>query len=215
MYNCLIIFGESNSGKTYSADLTNKKFNIKTIHFDFVISLVSESIRKYFEKTKFEEEEMMRYCRGLGVSISEFEMLVNDLKKMFSNNFEFFENFYVKSIKGIRPSWSFRLGIDELKDVMNLGRNGQLLDPYGLHIMDLVFKYLIKETNDFIIEGVYFSKKSFFLEFIQLKCEKISYLETFYNQETKEYSYNYNTKMMNSLDEICKNLKDELNFGNL
>jgi len=214
MYNCVVIFGESHSGKSYIADFIQKKLNVKTFHLDIVISFVTESIRKYFENKKFKGEEKFLYIKGLDVSNKEFDNLLDDLNKMFLKNLEFFENLYVKSIKEIRPSWSFRTGIDKPKDVMNLGRLGNLLNPYGSYIIDLVFKFIIKRTPHFVIEGIYFSKDTNYLKKLETRCKKISYLETFYNQETRSYAYEFNKIKINSLGEIIKKLKNELNFGN-
>ena len=230
MYNCLVILGKPNSGKTYAAYFIKKKMNVKTIHFDFLISIVCESIRKYFEKKKFEEKEKMWYREGLDVSNNEFAILLCDLNKLISKNTDFFENLYVKSIKGTRPSWSHRPGIDKQRvimdlvklskllnpygsHIMDLAKLSKLLNPYGSHIMDLVFLHIIKGSLHFVIEGIYFSRGTNFLKKLETRCNKISYLQTFYNQITRRYSYKYNTIKAKSLDEIIKNLKDELKFG--
>ena len=213
MYNCVVIFGESNSGKSYATNMIKKKINVKTFHFDFVISLACESIRNFFEKKKFENEAIVWYRRGLDVSNNELDNFLSDLNKMISINNDFFKDIYIKSIKGTRPSWSFRPGIDKPKDVINLGSFGQLLNPFGSHIMDLVFIYLIKGTFNFVIEGIYFSNESNFLKKLQTKCKKISYLQTIYNQETKCYTYEFNKKKINSLLEIIKKIKNELNLN--
>ncbi len=212
MYNCVVVFGESNSGKSYVTNMIKKKINVKTIHFDFVISLICENIRNFFEKKKFENEAIVWYRQDIDISNNELDNFLSDLNKMISINNDFFNDLYIKSIKGTRPSWSFRPGIDQPKDVINLGSFGQLLNTFGSHIMDLIFIYLIKGTFNFVIEGIYFSNETNFLKKLQTKCKKISYLQTIYDEETKSYTYKFNKKRTNSLLEIIEKIKDELNL---
>lgn len=212
MYNCLIISGESNSGKSHAAEMVKKKLNVKTIHFDYVISFVCENIRHYFEKKKFEQEEKVWYRNGLNITNNEFNFLISDFNKLISDNNNFFENLYDKSIKNLRPSWSYRPGTDEPKDIINLGKLGQLLNSFGSNIIDLVFIHIIHASPHFVIEGIYFSKGTNFLEKLETKCKKISYLQTIYNQETKSHSYEYNNNKFKSLDEIIKKFTDESIF---
>ena len=79
----------------------------------------------------------------ISTGLLKLDNFLSDLNKMISINNDFFNDLYIKSIKGTRPSWSFRPGIDQPKDVINLGSFGQLLNTFGSHIMDLIFIYLI------------------------------------------------------------------------
>ena len=211
MSNCLVIFGETQSGKTYTARILQRIFKTKTIYFDFVISAICESIRNFFEKKEFDDQETLWY-KKIFDSEKDFGNFINDLKDIIYSNVEFFEKLYNKSIKGKRSASSFRSDIDSPSDVINLGLLGVSLNPIGSDIIDLVFKYIVKKSDFIVIEGIYFSSGTNYIKQLSSFCNKIVYLQTFYDHDKKIANYEYNMKKIHSIKEIVGNLMDDLFF---
>ena len=131
MTDCLVIFGESNNGKTYVARVLYNIFKIKTIYFDFIISVSCENIRNFFEKKEFNAKDIQWYAKIFD-SENDFNNFNNDFEILLNNNVEFFRKLYDKSIKGTRSASSFKPGIDSPKDVINLAIIGKLGKKFGI-----------------------------------------------------------------------------------
>ena len=211
MTDCLVIFGESNSGKTYAARILNNIFNKKIIYSDFVISAVCENIRFFFENKEFEAKDIQWYDKIFD-SEDDFNNFKDDFKVLLNNNIEFFRTLYNKSIKEKRSASSFRPGVDSPNDVINLGINGKLLNTFGSDIVNLIFKHIVKTSDQFIIEGIYFSNDTNYIKQFKINCKRLVQLQTFFDHDRKIARYAYNMKTMNSIKEIVVNLMNDLFF---
>lgn len=209
MSDCLVIFGESNSGKTYVARILNNIFKIKTIYSDFVISVVCENIRNFFEKKEFDVKDIQWYDKVFD-SENDFNNFNNDFKVLLNNNIPFFKKLYDNRIKEKRSASSFRPGVDSPNDVINLGVSGQLLNPFGSNIVNLIFKHIVKTSDQFILEGIYFSTGTNYIKQLEINCERLVYLQTFYDHDSSLARYEYNVKTMDSIKEIVSNLMNDL-----
>jgi len=209
MTNCLVIYGESNSGKTYTARILNNIFECKTIYFDFVISAVCETIRNFFEKKEIKKNKKLWHMKIFD-NEKDLDNFLMDVHNLIKNNIEFFEKIYTKSIKNVRSATSFKSGVDSPKDVINLGLLGQSLNPFGSNIIDLVLKHIVKNSVFVIMEGIYFSPKTNYITQLKKFCTKIVLLQTCYDSNNKIGTYEYDMKKFFSIKEIVGKLMDDL-----
>jgi len=73
-------------------------------------------------------------------------------------------------------------------------------------IMNLVFRYLIKNSSFFVMEGYYFKDESF-KESVKKKCDDINYLECCYKNRKNSFIYKFNEKNLKDLDDLKTEVK--------
>ncbi len=207
MRTCLVITGKPQSGKTEITRIIKKTLNVQVIHFDHIISLVSDIIRKFFEKKEFSEEEKQLHTKRNFYSIIDFDNFILDFNPILIRDVKLFKKIYETTIKVKKPSWSFRSDTDSRKDFWNLGIIGKLLNPYGSDIVNLVIKHVSKHSNFFVVEGACLSKGSNYLKQIQTSCSKFDFLQTYYNSDEGIYYYDFNNKKITSTKEIIDILR--------
>ena len=186
----------------------NTVFKTKVIYFDFVISAFCECIRNFFEKKEFDAQDILWHTKIFD-SEKDFGNFINELKDLINENTKFFKKLYVHSIKEIGSASSFKPGIDSPNDVVNLGRLGNSLNPFGSAIIDLVLKHIVKTSDFFIINGIYFATKKNFFKQLDNECSKMILLQTFSNRK-KVISYKYNKKKISSINDVVTKLKEDL-----
>ncbi len=207
MRTCLVIYGKPQSGKTEITRIIKKTLNVQVIHFDHIISLLSDIIRKFFEKKEFSEEEKQLHTKRNFYSIIDFDNFIRDFNPTLIRDVKLFKKIYETTIKLKKPSWSFRSDTDSKKDFWNLGIIGELLNPYGSDIINLVIKHVSKHSNFFVVEGACLSEDSNYLKQIQISCKKFDFMQTFYNPDKGTNYYEYNKKMITSHSKLIDNIR--------
>ena len=198
MVSCLVVYGLSKNGKSFTSGILAKNLNVKLISFDEVIFFISEYVRiKYGEfRPKFDFNSY--FIHRLFQNKESFEGFKIDLDVLISKNKKFFNKFYENIIQN-----KFML--------MNLGKNGNILDPYAEDILKMVFKHIVQDSKYFIVEGYYFNEGINFREKIKNLCDNVSYLGCFYKLNESTSLYKLNGVEYSNLNDIQEKLDREIN----
>jgi len=211
MVTSLVVYGLPGNGKTYAARILSKNLNTKLIPFDGVINIISEYVRKKMGEKNSPIEFTGSSYPGIFQNSKDFVGFRVDLDQLISENNKFFKNFYKKCIENKLPLVNYKSGFSER--AIDLGRNGDVLEPFAEKILNLVFKYIVKKDTFFIIEGYYFNEGKNFREKIKKLCEKVIYLGCFYKQKNKTYPYLYQGKEFTNLTKVEEQLQKDFNTG--
>jgi len=181
MTSCLIIRGNPGNGKTYAAKILSQKFNVLNLSMDHVIDFISEYCRSKFGQSYPNFDPYKFFMHRIFKTKTDFYSFQNDLDEMITKNEEFFREFYEKFVEQKKPA-SFRhdASPDERKLCVNLGENGTFIESFAEEITNLVFKYVIKESPFFIVEGFYFRKGSKYTNELERHCKDVHHLGCFY-----------------------------------
>jgi len=205
MIKGLLIYGISGNGKTYVTRKLSKDFGFKKIEFDYVVSIITEIVRKKFaeEDPKVNlQEDFIGYLHG---SQEDFIPFKTALEILVSKNNEFFKEFYEKQVKEKKPQAYYKLNV-ERSSCVDLGKNGMFLKPLADDIMIPVFRYLIKNSSFFFMEGYYFMDEKF-KDAIKKRCEAVNYLECFYKDRKDSYIYKLDDQNVKDLEALKKEVK--------
>lgn len=211
MVTSLVVYGLPGNGKTYAAGFLSKNLNTKLIPFDGVINVISEYVRKKNGGKNSPIEFTGSSYPGIFQNSEDFNGFRDDLDQLISENDKFFKNFYKKFIENKSTLVNYESGFSER--AIDLGRNGDALEPFAEKILNIVFKYIVKKESFFIIEGYYFNEDKNFREKIKKLCEKVIYLGCFYKQKNKTYPYLYQGKEFTNLTKVEEQLQKDLNAG--
>lgn len=181
MSSCVIVYGSSGNGKTYTSRILSKTFNFPLIPMDHVIDFVSESVRKKFGNSYPDLDFKKIFQSKLFQTKKDFNNFSEEIDELISENKPFFKDFYESFIDRKKPGFYRHLADpQEQKKCVNLGECGLYLEPFAKQITKLIFKYIVKDANFFIIEGDYFTKGSDYRKEIELRCKEVYYLGCFY-----------------------------------
>ena len=171
------------------------------------MSFLSESIRNFYENKNINHKSIS-YTKNIFDSNSELDEFLHEFGGIIENNQKFCENVYLKYIKYLRSSSSFRPNIDEPADIVDLGLLGNELEPLGCKIMNLVLKSLVKNSQTILFDGVYFGHHSKYRKKIEDSFDKFVIIETFHSKIHNINYYEYNGKQLKSVNKIIINLKN-------
>ena len=206
MTSGIIIFGEPRSGKTFTSYFLKNFINVKFIHFDDVINLISEVLRLKFENKLPKREFSKFFHQNTFDSIDDFNPFFNELEQLIRKNNDFLENVFNKSIKNTVPL-NFTPS-EKQSRLIGLGTIGKELEPIAKQIIELVFKYIIKKQSLFVIEGAYFSEKQSYRKEIEKICKNITYLQCLYNNKDTPVRYKFKNEEMFELITILERIKE-------
>ncbi len=209
MVSCLVVYGLSKNGKSFTSQILAKNLNVKLIPFDEIINFISEYIRiKNSEKhpaIDFKSYFIPRIFKNNENAIEDFKA---DLDILISKNEKFFNNFYKNLIQNKFPLIDSR---PKSEIPVNIGRNGDVLDPYAEDILKMVIKHIVQNSSFFIIEGFYFNEGKNYREKIKNLCNNVSFLGCFYKLKESTYLYKLNGVGFTDLNYIKEKLDIEIN----
>ena len=209
MVSCLVVYGLSKNGKTFTSQILAKNLNVKLISFDEIINFISEYIRmKNGEKHPALDFKKYFLPRIFNNNEHAFEGFKDDLDILISKNEKFFSSFYKNLIQKKFPLIDSR---SKSEIPVNIGRNGDVLDPYAEDILKMVVKYLVQDSSFFIIEGYYFNEGKNYRKKIKNLCNKVSYLGCFYKLKESTYLYKLDGVGFSDLNVIKERLYREIN----
>lgn len=209
MVSCLVVYGLSKNGKSFTSQILAKNLNVKLIPFDEIINFISEYIRiKNDEKHPAIDFKSYFLPRIFKNNENAFEGFKADLDILISKNEKFFNNFYKNLIQNKFPLIDSRSKSDI---PVNIGRNGDILDSYAEDILKMVIKHVVQNSSFFIIEGYYFNEGKDYREKIKNLCDKVSYLGCFYKLRESTYPYKLNGVGFTNLNDIKERLDREIN----
>lgn len=201
----IIIFGNSGNGKTVTARALAKEFGVTKIEFDYVINFVTEFVRIKFGKADPRVNLRNQSINRLFKSDEEFNAFKNSCEVLVNKNYDLMKEFYEKLVLEKKPAVYYELEKD-LSLCVDLGKNGMFLKTLANDLMNLVFRYLIKNSSFFVMEGYYFKDESF-KESVKKKCDDINYLECFYKDRKNSFIYKFNEKDLKDLDDLKTEVK--------
>lgn len=205
MNNGLLIYGNSGNGKTYTARVLAKDFGLKKIEFDYVISFITELLRIKFAEKDPKVNLHSDFIEHLDGSQEDFNSFKTSLEVLFSKNYEFFKEFYEKLVEGKKPQVYYTLDT-ERSSCVDLGKNGMFLKSLADDIMNPVFRYLIKNSSFFIMEGYYFQDEKF-REAVKKRTKTLNYLECFYKERKNSHICKFNDQNVKDINELKKEIK--------
>ena len=201
----LLIYGTSGNGKTYTTRILAKDFGLTKIEFDHVINFVTELVRNKFGKADPKMDIRNHFIKRMFKTDKELVAFKNACDVLVNKNHDFFKEFYEKCVKDKKPTIYYKLQSDR-SSCVDLGKNGMFLKTLVDDIMNLVFRYLIKNSSFFVMEGYYFKVDSF-RESVRKKCDDLNYLECFYKDRKNSFIYKFNEKDLKDLDELKTEVK--------
>jgi len=205
MIKGLLIYGTSGNGKTYTTRLLSKNFGLHKIEFDYVISIITELVRNKFgvkdPKIVLQNEFIVR----LDGSKEDYNSFKIALEILFEKNNEFFKEFYNKLVEGKKPNVNYDFNVERTSCV-DLGENGMFLKSFAGEIINLVFRYLIKNSSFFVMDGYYFKDEKF-REAVKNRCKSLNYLECFYKDRKNSHIYKLNDQDIKDIKELEKEIK--------
>ena len=205
MIKGLLIYGISGNGKTYVTRKLSKDFGFKKVEFDYVISIITEIVRAKFAEEDPKVNLRSDFIGHLDGSQEDFVPFKTALEILVSKNDEFFKEFYEKQVKEKKPQAYYELNV-ERSSCVDLGKNGMFLKPLADDIMIPVFRYLIKNSSFFFIEGYYFKDEKF-KDSLKKRCEAVNYLECFYKDRKDSYIYKLDDQNVKDLEALKKEVK--------
>jgi len=205
MIKGLLIYGISGNGKTYVTRKLSKDFGFKKIELDYVVSIITEIVRKKFAEEDPKVNLQNDFIGHLDGSQEDFVPFKTALEILVSKNDEFFKEFYEKQVKEKKPQAYYGLNV-ERSSCVDLGKNGMFLKPLADDIMIPVFRYLIKNSSFFFMEGYYFIDEKF-KDAIKKRCEAVNYLECFYKDRKDSYIYKLDDQNVKDLEALKKEVK--------
>jgi len=204
---CLVVYGNPGNGKTFASKTIASKFNSKLIHFDEIINLIVEYIRKTFgnaTKIDFQDNNSQDIF-----SIQEnFSAFTDELDLLLSKEKKFFMKLYDNEIKDKKPIKNYQSGFDN--DVINLGKIGDLLETFSENIIKILVKTVLKNYDLVIIEGYHLSDGKKYRAELAKTCQKISYLGCFFKEKETKSPYLYNGKTCTTLNDVEENISYDL-----
>lgn len=180
--SALVIFGEPQAGKTFTASILQRLLPSKLIIFDVIISFIAKYARLYFENRIQETDFRKFFPQGMLESETDLSSFKSDIHVILSDNRELFRDVYEKLIKTKKSNMDYRPGIDSRSDLVNFGLIGNSLESFAFPIMEAVMKHIVKATNFFIIEGYYFNKHKAYRKALEESCDRITNIECIHDR---------------------------------
>ena len=208
MASCLVVYGLSKNGKSFTSRILAKNLNVKLIPFDEVINFISEYVRVKNSEIHPAIDFNTYFIHRIFKNKEAFEGFKADLDTLISKNEKFFNNFYKNLIQNKFPLIDSR---PESETPVNIGRNGDVLDPYAKDILKIVLKHVVQDSKYFIVEGHYFNEGKNFREKIKKLCDNVSYLGCFYKLKESTSLYKLNEVGFSNLNDIKEKLDREIN----
>jgi len=194
MISCLVIFGEPNTGKSFTLQEISKILNCKAFSFDYFISFISELLRLSQKNLLNESLQNNFFPEKYFETSEDFKSFQKEMKNLILKNQEFFKPLYDRMIKYTIPNKQYDPKIHDSKDVINLGLIGDSMEKFADQILSSFFKNLVKDSTFFILEGFYFNKGKLYRLSLEKFCTSITFLESFFNPKSQIAHYIINDK---------------------
>jgi len=192
---CIIIFGESGSGKTYTRNHLIKNFSITMISFDVVIDYLARSIENFFDGKEINHRTIKHH--KLFESDEDLDAFLDDFKQVLQNNIQFFKKIYNNSIKSVDETFNSQY---------DYGLLGSLLNPFGLEIMNSLIKNLPNDKEFVLFEGVYFDYGTNYRKKIEETFNLFVNIQTIQDSKNNHFCI-YNGEKINSIEKIITKIK--------
>lgn len=199
--SCLLVYGTSGNGKTYTSRILSKKGGILNVEMDMIINIITECVRAKFGESDPKLDLKAHSVPRVFKSENDFENFKNFTESLISDNLDFFNEFHQKLIVGKRPG-VYRHTATDKSACVDWGKGGDFLESLAKEIINMIITYVVKDSNFFILEGYYFKEDSQYRKELLHHCKDIYYLECSYKEKKNSFIYNFNGDGLNDIIDV-------------